>query len=575
MARQISGKVVTSQFRRTRKNGDVYVYERTLQYNPEKGYTEQISSRLLGKIPAGGTEMIPTRPRTSESGSDIKLQVTRKTIGAMDILEWVGHESGIDDDLLASADRGMAQKIMSVARYWVANPGGTIPRIEEWQIDHMLPYVDGLSGDICYDLMASIGEGASVQQNYFFARASRMPSKASVAVDSTTISSYSGNLNDVRYGYNKDGDGLATIKVMTLFCTGTHQPIAFMRQPGNIPDVISVANTVRQLGAFGMEKPLVVMDGGFFSEDNILFLMKENTKFLMRGQLDGNWILPELEKVLGELSLPSHTDPDYPGIYGTTTAVMHDFQWIRQRNRGTAEKGGTVKETHRVYIYFFLDGNRQRIDRTAFLQQVQLVKEQLESGIEAGRLSRTEQNIAQKYLSTRNTRGGEKISVKDDACLKEMKYYGQFCLVSNKRMDTFEALDNYMLREKTEECFRVDKQYNDAVRTRSKGTFALEGRLFCQFVAMGYEQFLYDRIRHMKSILAIKTKDPVHDTSKNLKAEKALLNWLNKMTLVKILDWFDVRQETTVDTKFGKKRWKTEIIERDKLFLKYLGVTKD
>lgn len=54
-----------------------------------------------------------------------------------------------------------------------------------------------------------------------------------------------------------------------------------------------------------------------------------------------------------------------------------------------------------------------------------------------------------------------------------------------------------------------------------------------------------------------------------------MLNWLNKMILVKIFDWFDARQETTVDTKFGRKRWKTEIIERDKLFLKYLGVTRD
>ena len=49
----------------------------------------------------------------------------------------------------------------------------------------------------------------------------------------------------------------------------------------------------------------------------------------------------------------------------------------------------------------------------------------------------------------------------------------------------------------------------------------------------------------------------------------------NLLDFVKILDWFDARQETTVDTRFGRKRWKTEIIERDKLFLKYLGVTRD
>lgn len=85
MARKVSGKITTSQFRRTQKNGDVYIYERTLQYNPERGYTEQTASRLLGKIPAGGAEMKPTRPRSSSGNIAV-----RKTIGAMDILEWAG-----------------------------------------------------------------------------------------------------------------------------------------------------------------------------------------------------------------------------------------------------------------------------------------------------------------------------------------------------------------------------------------------------------------------------------------------------------------------------------------------------
>lgn len=41
----------------------------------------------------------------------------RKTIGAMDILEWIGRESGIDADVLASADRATAQKIISIAMF--------------------------------------------------------------------------------------------------------------------------------------------------------------------------------------------------------------------------------------------------------------------------------------------------------------------------------------------------------------------------------------------------------------------------------------------------------------------------
>lgn len=129
--------------------------------------------------------------------------------------------------------------------------------------------------------MKDLGQDISVSQKYFQYRASHAVSRSSVAFDSTTISSYSEYLNDVRFGYNKDGNGLATVKMLTLFCPNDHQPIVFSRQPGNIPDVISVLNALRQLSILGMDRPLLVLDGGFFSEDNILAFVHSHTKFLM------------------------------------------------------------------------------------------------------------------------------------------------------------------------------------------------------------------------------------------------------------------------------------------------------
>lgn len=46
------------------------------------------------------------------------------------------------------------------------------------------------------------------------------------------------------------------------------------------------------------------------------------------------------------------------------------------------------------------------------------------------------------------------------------------------------------------------------------------------------------------------------------------------MSVAKLFDWFDAIQETTVNTNIGKARWKTETIERDRLFLTKLGVPK-
>ena len=202
------------------------------------------------------------------------------------------------------------------------------------------------------------------------------------------------------------------------------------------------------------------------------------------------------------------------------------------------------------------------------------VKQQLEQGVDLSLLSKAEQNIAKKYLDIVSTPARFSISMDDEAIIQETRYFGYFVLLSNRKMDTFDALREYRLREKTEEGFRIDKQYNDAHVTRSKTTASLEGRFFCQFVAYGYEEFFLNAISSVKEKLAVPNGDPAHDNSDTFKREKNLLNWLNKMSVAKLFDWFDAIQETTVKSSLAKTRWKTETIERDRLFLRKLGVIK-
>ena len=572
MPRKASGKLQVKQIPRPQKNGDIYIYEVTTKYNPEKRYNEHVSSRLLGKIPSGEKEMIATRPRRSP-GKGVGT-ASRVNVGATDILEWVGKQSGIDADLFASADKGTAEKLISIARFWLANPDKTIRRIEEWQINHRIPYEDGLSEDMCYRLMKDMGLDISVSQKYFQYRASHAPSRASVAVDTTTLCSYSENLNDVRHGYNKDGNGLATVKLLTLFGTSDHQPIAFYRQPGNIPDVISVLNAIKQLSVLGMSKPLVVLDGGFFSEANILEFIHARTKFLMRGQLDGKWIFPELNEVFDDIEKPSNMCPYDTSIYGITCRISHNFEWERRRNWKGASKGETATEEHRLYLHFFLNTDKARADKAALNKDIIDVKTQLEQGVDESLMSKAEKRIIDKYLVTKTYGKKRTVKMDDDAITQDSKYYGCFVLVSNETMDTFEALREYQLRERTEEGFRIDKQYNDASVTRSKTTPSLEGRFFCQFIAYGYEEYFRQALNRVKSELAVPNGDPDHDNSDTFKKEKALLNWLNKMSIPKLFDWFDAVQETTVNTKISKIRWQTETIERDRLFLQRLGVIK-
>lgn len=137
-------------------------------------------------------------------------------------------------------------------------------------------------------------------QNYFRHRADRLDVSPPIAYDSTTISTYSRNQIDTRQGFNKVADGLNTVKLLTLYSVDTNQPIAFTKQPGNLPDVTNLRNALREW-IFSLKNPLVVTDNGYYSQSNLTDLTQSNTKFLTLGNIDIAWIHHELETHREEL----------------------------------------------------------------------------------------------------------------------------------------------------------------------------------------------------------------------------------------------------------------------------------
>jgi hypothetical protein len=514
--------------------------------------------------------MISTRPRRTKTS--VPEFASCKRVGVTDILEWIGRESCVDQDILHVADRATAEKILSIARYWTANPGKTIPFIEEWQINHGIPYRDGISQDGCYALMKAIGTDADMRQRFFRARANRAPSKSSIAFDSTTVSSYSENQIEARYGYKSD-DGLKSVKLLTQYCLETGQPIAYARQPGNIPDVISVINAGTQLSVFGMEKPMFVMDAGFYSEDNTLTLIRGHIKFLVAGKLGVSWIKSEFDGILSSLCQLSDNCPFDPSVYGAAVAIRHNFRRIRERARGNVSKGDAVTEEHRIYLYLYRNAAKAECETASLSDDIKKVQEQLKAEVQP--ISEGEQRIADKYLITRNTRGGLSVTYNEEAFQEATRFAGCFVLVSNAPLDVWDALRKYRCREKIEEHFRMDKQYVDGNRTRVWYPDSLSGRFFCQFIALCYHEYLHRAIANLKKTLAVKNGNPLHDNALNLKEEKSLLNWLNSMSIERLFAWFDCIEETKVNTSMSKYRWRTETIKRDQLFLSKLGVIKE
>ena len=268
MAKRITGKTHVGERREKRQNGDIYIYERITAYNEKTKKTYTVSQKLKGKIKSGTQKIIPTRPKKRKGDGGVVKAIRRHT-GLTDILEWVGQSSGIDNDALSSFSEGDAAKILSIARYWIGTNGNTLPRLESWQVMHSLPYSEAITEDVYGDLFKAVGRNEEGVQSYFSSRAARLDKSPVLAFDSTTISTYSENQLEARQGFNKDGDGLNTIKLLTLYSVKDREPLAFAKQPGNVPDVISIENAMKQIKCLDLEKPLIVTDNGYYSQENM------------------------------------------------------------------------------------------------------------------------------------------------------------------------------------------------------------------------------------------------------------------------------------------------------------------
>jgi len=556
MGRPLSGVPHVGRRTETRKDGTKYIYERTTIYDPQTKKIKVLGCKLIGKILKGSNEIIKTRPKKPAAPKPVApVKVARSHVGASEILDFVGKQSGIDTCILRSLPQAEALKAISLARYLAACDRKTLPGIETWQLNHQIPYLEPLTERVYGTLFEQLGRNESWIQNYFRHIASTLEKEPALALDSTTFSTYSTNLKEARYGFNKDADGLPTIKFVTLYSVKNRLPIAYCKQPGNIPDVISIQTALKQLSVLGVTKPLIVTDNGYYSMGNMVEFLDSNMKFLTLASRSATWLRDIVEEALAELDNLDNICPYDTQVKGKTVSKMQEFSRLRHRSTASAKAGETQKFSRRIYVHILRNSEIQTCKTRALEEELTALRSTVLSGEE---LSESAAKKVEKYLIlSRQGRGG-KLTVKfnQEAFNETAKFFGLFVLVSNKAQDCFEALEDYRLREKTEEAFGIYKEYCDGRKPRVWTGDRLRGRQFVQFIALSYRCWLIGKVREIKELLA-KWLVEKEKKSEKSKAEK-LLSWLDNRSLAQILDWFDCIEETTVASKAGEIRWKTE-----------------
>lgn len=581
-----------------KKTGVKYQERRRYQYDPERKYNRPISSERTGlKLLPG--EDTPVRSRAmrkrnkvaqteaSVSSPDIKNEAskieeptiaTRYRTGASDILNWAVSKSKLADALHTAYDKTTAEKMLTVANFMVQE-GDPICNIDDWQLEHDAPYREGLSADGCYELFEQLGHDESGMQALFKALGNMSGDAPVVAFDSTTVSTYSESRlkETVRQGYNKAGDGLDTFKLLSFFSVKSELPISFEIQPGNLPDIKSVANALIRVESYGVQKPTLVADNGFFSKNNVCQFCRSHICFIMRATLEDKWIYNHLDDIVDEehsLTLRDSlndikcSNSLYEDISGATVSSMTELTWEREKRRGEKQPGQKESKKFRLYYHYYRNESKALLERNIFKNNLCSLKDRLENIHYVP--TKEEQKMIDKFMNIRVVKGNKRnITLLSKECEEEMRDFGIFVLISNRESNPWKALELYRKRNIIETSYRIEKTDLDGTRPRLWDMCKVRGKEICRMIALGILFYINKAKKRVQNECFARSCDTTNNKAERDKYDK-LLKWLKERSIKRLLSWYDCTETVKVNNNIGRKRWTTESIARDQLFLQLL-----
>lgn len=250
-----------------RRTGTVYVYEAEARWDPERKQSRYGRRKLVGHVDPRTGEVVPNRPTRAPSPGP-----RRESCGACALLDAAAGESGVAAALGRALPHGSDQ-VLSLAHYMICEGSAPLSRFPRYAATHATPHGAPIASQRSSELLASIGEAE--RDAFCSALAGRHGRGDRHVCDTTSISSYSEALAQVRWGRNKDGVPLPQTDLAMLVGQDSGMPPCYRKVAGNIADVSTVRAPMRDMEPSLPGRVRLVMDRGFWSATNVNAMMRE------------------------------------------------------------------------------------------------------------------------------------------------------------------------------------------------------------------------------------------------------------------------------------------------------------
>lgn len=280
-----------------------------------------------------------------------------------------------------------------------------------------------------------------------------------MALDITSISSYSKQMLDVERGYNRDGENLSQINLCLLYGEETQLPVYQTVYSGSIMDVATYMSTAAEMQAIkGRKKLLFVTDKGFYSKKNIEMLLEKKCEFLMAVPFSNNWakeLLYENRGSIDKVSNLVHT-PEAP-VRGKSIKIKY--------------------LEHDLCAHLFYNPERAVKYQNYWYEFVSYLKKMAENGDKQVACKKD----MDKYLMVKKNNS---IRIREDLLERELETNGWFLAIGNGKITAQKAFDIYSKKDVVEKAFMKYKNLFGLNRLRVHNDLRAKNKLFIAFLAM-------------------------------------------------------------------------------------------
>jgi transposase len=333
--------------------------------------------------------------------------------------------------------------------------------MEDWITENEGYPVGKMSSQRLSELLGAFGQ--KERNDFYRAWCSQHTSDEYMALDITSISSYSKQIQDCERGYNRDGETLPQINLCLLFGEKTQLPVYQAIYSGSLKDVSTFKTTISEVEAISSGKRLVlVTDKGFYSSKNVKMLLERycSSEFLMAVPFTNNWARELVRE-------------ERDSIERTANVVKTSGSPIRGVSR-EIELSGLPLIAHILY-----NPERALTERNDLYSHVVWLKEIAESGKETPSLSRD----IDKYLFVTK----ENVicaKIKEQVIERELETSGWLAILGNGSLSVQQAHDIYRKKDVVEKAFMKYKNLLSFSRLRVHTDERMRNKLFVAFIGL-------------------------------------------------------------------------------------------